>query len=481
MPTTLPPLNPGRAQLVERRLQRVAAISSRSRQGRDHEQELPENDVPPEVIRRKRGNWLAGFAGAVLLAAVAVPAARWWNEPSAKDIQAGKELFKHEWKPNDPLSRAGDGLGPVFNEVSCVACHFQGGVGGGGALKQNVAAFEVLPTEGHPQPGGGVVHTFAVRSEWQESKQTVRAVYPVIPKGATITAICVTPIQTDYDPVIHNSINTPTLFGAGAIDRIPGLAIRAQHTQQMLRDIPREFQLEFDKSIGGRPRVLPDGRIGKFGWKAQFATLEEFVANACAVEVGLSTPTRKQHLPKLHAEDPGAKPDLDSRQFRQLVSFVSKLPAPISVPSADSAEQAKIDQGRQLFATIGCAACHVPDWGEVRGVYSDFCLHDLTDRKNNANGYRVVPIVPVPDDHPLASEWKTPPLWGVAQTAPYFHDGSAETLAQAIARHGGQAHHTREAYQNLQDAEQKAVLAFLHSLRVPESPSEGTDTRTAAR
>src|SRR5581483_1807086 len=44
--------------------------------------------------------------------------------------EAGKGLFKHEWKPQDPLSPGGDGLGPVFNEKSCVACHGQGGLGG---------------------------------------------------------------------------------------------------------------------------------------------------------------------------------------------------------------------------------------------------------------------------------------------------------------------------------------------------------------
>ena len=40
-------------------------------------------------------------------------------------------MFEREWQPNDPLAH-GDGLGPVFNAKSCAACHFQGGVGGGG-------------------------------------------------------------------------------------------------------------------------------------------------------------------------------------------------------------------------------------------------------------------------------------------------------------------------------------------------------------
>lgn len=456
-----------RAQMRESRLRRIEAISARSVRNGGGCDTPKRRVLPPGFFSRHWRATLGVLAGGLMLAAIAPKAARWWNEPSAKDLLAGKELFSHKWEPHDPLSAAGDGLGPVFNEVSCAACHFQGGVGGGGGMKQNVSAFEVLPTEGHPQPTGGVVHTFAIRDEWRESKASPRRLFPIIPKGVTITAVCVAPIRADYDPLVHHSINTPTLFGAGAIDSIPALSLQTRHLQTDLTSISKEFALEFNKTISGRLRVLPDGRIGKFGWKAQFATLEEFVANACAVEVGLTTPTRKQHLPHEHREDPNAKPDLNERQFRQLVSFVSKLPAPTSLSSADSAKQIEIDRGRELFTSVGCAACHVPDVGEVKGVYSDFCLHDLTDRENKS-GYTIEPIVPIPKDYPKPSEWKTPPLWAVAQTAPYFHDGSAATLTDAINLHGGQARHVRKMYRNLDEKEQEAVLAFLESLRTVE-------------
>ena len=49
------------------------------------------------------------------------------------------------------------------------------------------------------------------------------------------------------------------------------------------------------------------------------------------------------------------------------------------------------------------------------------------------------PSVPLPDGHPLPEEWKTPPLWGVADSAPYFHDGGSPTLDAAIRRHEGDA------------------------------------------
>jgi CxxC motif-containing protein (DUF1111 family) len=282
----------------------------------------------------------------------------------------------------------------------------------------------------------------------------------------TLTAVCRAPLVQDYNPVIHHSINTPTLFGAGKIDRIPGYTIRAQQAKRIVQGIEQDLELKFQRAGVGRVRVLSDGRIGKFGWKAQFATLDEFVANACAVEVGLTTPSRKQHKPQQHVEDPNAKPDLDRQQFTQLVSYVARLPAPGMVLPSSSADQARVKRGEELFGTVGCAECHTPDLGGAQGVYSDFCLHDITDPE--VSNYEVNPQVPVPDDHPKASEWKTPPLWGVAQTAPYLHDGSATNLEMAIEAHAGQAKSVRESYRNLPQADREAVLMFLNSLAMKE-------------
>ena len=67
-------------------------------------------------------------------------------------------------------------------------------------------------------------------------------------------------------------------------------------------------------------------------------------------------------------------------------------------------------------------------------------------------------------------EWRTPPLWGVADSAPYLHDGRAESLAEAIAFHGGEAADSTAAYFQLGTEEQFMVLDFLESLRAPQSP-----------
>ena len=69
----------------------------------------------------------------------------WRPKADAQASQAGRDLFLHEWTPRDPLAGGGDGLGPVFNASSCVACHKQGGVGGSGSLEHNVTIFTRAP------------------------------------------------------------------------------------------------------------------------------------------------------------------------------------------------------------------------------------------------------------------------------------------------------------------------------------------------
>jgi len=174
-----------------------------------------------------------------------------------------------------------------------------------------------------------------------------------------------------------------------------------------------ELGSEFDGALPGRPHVLPDGRVGKFGWKAQFATLEEFVAAACANEIGLGNPRMPQARPMVRGGYPEVEPDLGSEQFRSLVAFVDTLPRPTEVAPSDSVERARSERGKALFTSIGCAACHTPEMGGVAGVYSDFLLHRLDDRRNGGGGYssRGTPEVPLPEEHPLPEEWKTPALW----------------------------------------------------------------------
>jgi CxxC motif-containing protein (DUF1111 family) len=386
-------------------------------------------------------------------------------QASASVKAAGLTLFEHEWTTGDALA-AGDGLGPVFNERSCVACHFQGGVGGGGDSTKNVSSFEVHPVPGRPEVAGGILHHFAISKDCRESRTGLHDFFAVVPGGLKVVGGCTIEIR-DFDPVRMQSINTTALFGAGWIDRISSKSIVNQSQRKSMQAIGKELLADFSGVTPGRVRVLPDGRIGKFGWKAQFATLEEFVASACANELGLGNPIMEQAKPWARHAVAKVNRDLDQPQFRSLVAFVDTLPRPKEALPLEPREREQAEHGKALFHQIGCTSCHTPELGGVEGVYSDFLLHRLTSANELGSGYAEVPSVPLPDGHPLPDEWKTPPLWGVASSAPYFHDGASPTLEDAIRRHQGGAVSVTRAFESLRGDDRKAIISFLQSLQPP--------------
>jgi CxxC motif-containing protein (DUF1111 family) len=409
-----------------------------------------------------RKYFLPGAAVATVLFGI-----NWLISPSEAELVAeGRELFSHEWAVDDPLSGGGDGLGPVFNEKSCVACHFQGGVGGGGGVAQNVNTFEVLPAEDRPQVQSGVVHASATDDTLMETEDTMRQVYPIVPGGVRIIGGCSVTVQ-DFDPVIMTSINTPALFGVGLIDEISSGSIKSNLRGRSLSRIAAEFNMQFDGAPVGRTRTFGLGRVGRFGWRGQFADLREFVATACAVELGLTNHVRAQDNPQQHKPDNDAEYDMTSQQLDALVAFCRNLPRPKQVLPTDRTERFRVENGEHQFKRVGCADCHTPDLNGVEGIYSDFALYSLEPSSSGSGYARRELEFPIPSHHPEADEWQTPPLWGVADSAPYFHDGRARTLEEAIGRHEGQAADVTKRYYGLSEIDRADVICFLKSLRAP--------------
>jgi CxxC motif-containing protein (DUF1111 family) len=274
--------------------------------------------------------------------------------------------------------------------------------------------------------------------------------------------------------------NSIALFGDGLIERLSETAIRLNHARKVAKQLGREIGGDFQTAGAGRPRTLPDGRLGRFGWKAQFATLKEFVAAACANEIGLGNPLMEQATPI--AKDYACnEADLTKKEFRQLVAFVDAIPRPIEVTPKDSAQRAAAERGKKLFTSIGCAECHTPDIGDVAGIYSDLMLHSLTSKISDGYTHEILVEVPLPGGHPRPDEWRTPPLWGVADSAPYFHDGSIGSLYDAILRHEGDALPVTRTFKTLPPVDQQAVVAFLRTLKAPPKVKSAGDLIAANR
>jgi CxxC motif-containing protein (DUF1111 family) len=229
----------------------------------------------------------------------------------------------------------------------------------------------------------------------------------------------------DPDANVVERRQTPALFGLGLIDAI---ADDALHPDPDDRD---------GDGVRGVASVLADGTIGRFGWKAQFATLADFVADAFANELGIVPPR-------------GATPgEIDRSAFDDVTFFLARLaPPPQRVNSTD--EEAR---GSAVFSSFGCDACHTRELpardGRVVHLYSDLLLHDVAPKQARFVGSRT---------------FRTPPLWGVGATAPYFHDGMSETLDAAVRRHEGEASRSQERYRSGSDSDRGALMAFLRSL-----------------
>jgi CxxC motif-containing protein (DUF1111 family) len=153
-----------------------------------------------------------------------------------------------------------------------------------------------------------------------------------------------------------------------------------------------------------------------------------------------------------------------------LAVFVGALPEPRRARPDDVSDD-DLAIGEFLFEGIGCATCHTPNVGEVHGIYSDLLLHRVgtsglvyyhtpaAPPGDVVSGERLVPVA--------ADEFRTPPLWGVADSAPYMHDGGAYTLHAAIVSHRGQATSSSRNYLSLTELGRQRLIAFLKSLRAP--------------
>jgi mono/diheme cytochrome c family protein len=420
----------------------------------------------------------------------------------------GRELFTRQWVPEDARSRAGDGLGPVYNERSCMNCHDQGGPGGAGSADKNIELITpVTPTlDGNGNPGffyysfsysfgpNGFEYHFgdppkAERNRKPQANPPILAeLVQIHPGFRNAPSVVLHRYGNDRDYrtwrewvlgkhgsiSFHTSQRNPTpLFGMGLVDAIPDNVIEAaaRHRQPG------------SPGVHGRVSRLPDGRIGRFGWKAQTPTLREFILNAASVELGLEVPGHTQaadpRIPPLPA--PGL--DMNRDDCEALIAYVRSLPAPVADVPADIRMSRAVKSGKVIFRSIGCAACHVPKLGNVDAIYSDLLLHDMSPELSDTGIYGAFVAAPkqiVPPGPPMPGqggradrapakleEWRTPPLWGLRDSFPYLHDGRAATIDQAILLHGGEASASAKHYRQLSPRERSQLELFLLSLAAP--------------
>ena len=258
------------------------------------------------------------------------------------------------------------------------------------------------------------------------------------------------------------------VWAGTAVDRRRRADAEAPCAACVSRDNQRAVSNSAVLGISGRRIRDRAGRAGRFGWKGDIGYLSSFVNQACAVEMGLTTPHRVQ-LDARARPMLGSKPDLTEMDVTDLTAFIATLPRPVDAPADHP--------GRAVFERVGCAVCHVPSLDGVEGLYSDLLLHDMGGGLEQRAAGSYGRSLPVRADVATGGEWRTPPLWGVADSGPWLHDGRAHSLDAAIRAHGGEAMRITREYVASDAVDRDALLAFLGELRAPVTRRRTTGPR----
>ena len=439
----------------------------------------------------------------------------------AGDTQTpGRELFDREWLQNDPLSGNGDGLGPMFNARSCAACHHQQGSGGGGGTQHNVDLLTLVDFNGSGSgpsrssleklhPGFRTANSVTLHAlSNQQSYGSYRSALLGTgrPKIRSVSVKRNTERGRDLIEwgaflLQQSQRNTPSLFGAGLIDKISDAAL-AELEKENLERLKLSNPTEQAGGSRGRFGGFGFGRSAarSFGWKGQTPTLKAFVAGACANELGLQAKGNPQAPDVTNVAYRRDRVDMTAGQLDALVGYVASLPPPKRWDPSSHHEAESMTRGALLFGQAKCQTCHIQDVENVRGIYSDLQLHDMgkglsdpTGRALTTSTPRGIPARPVkqqdyndpdlvvtpevtagssapyygPTIVNLAATWRTPPLWGVRDSAPYMHDGRAATLDEAIKWHDGEAADSAARYRKMSPSERHDLVMFVYSLGAP--------------
>jgi CxxC motif-containing protein (DUF1111 family) len=347
------------------------------------------------------------------------------------DFNAGLDEFEE-------VDTIEEGLGPVFNGKSCAECHAVPSTGGsepnvGVARETRVSRifkgrFDPLDGSVSVDRGGQLLQQRAIAVEGCTAKGEV------VPPEATLVS----------------SRNSTPLFGAGLIEAIPERTILG------------------NQGNGGRPNYVsnPDTGttgLGRFGWKAQVATVHQFAGDAYLNELGITNPSfPHENRPQGQPIQPGCDTVLDPEDdgenvtaFTDFMRFLAPVPrGPITL---------QVQRGEKVFSEIGCASCHVPKMMTGRNsvaalsnkpvnLFSDLLLHDIGTGDGIEQGLAT------------GNDFRTAPLWGLSRRGRFMHDASSNKIEDAIQRHRVESQNARDGFVGLPQSDHDALLAFLGSL-----------------
>lgn len=400
-----------------------------------------------------------------------------------REFVVGNSFFKENWVSAPATTQTRDGLGPLFHARSCSSCHVMDGRGAppaGDEVMTGLLLRLSVPGAQGPLPdpvyGGqlavralpGAEPEAEVKVTWVESEVSLT-------DGETVKLrrpdIKVT--RWNYgDPAPGLMIGprlAPPVYGGGLLESVPESAL------EKLAD-PEDKNGD---GISGRVNRLTDVLSGKkvagrFGWKANVASLRRQAAEAFAGDLGITTAEVPQEnhtaaqAAKLSGFPGGGSPEADTLIMDRMEAYLRGL----AVPARRKVNDATVQRGETIFQKLDCTMCHTSELrtgsdypmeelrDQIIRPYSDLLIHDMGPELADNR----------PDGEATGSEWRTAPLWGLGLNATvngntfYLHDGRARSVAEAILWHGGEGAKSRDGFTQLNKEDRAALVAFLESL-----------------
>lgn len=394
----------------------------------------------------------------------------------------GDALFGHEFRSGDgygasvnpQLQRVHQGVYGGLDTFSCAGCHSVGGPDGAGAETQNA---------------------FLLGDGDHASSANVRNAPAVLGLGfvQALAAEMTTELQYERDTAL-----------ADAADKgVPVSRILESKGVSFGHLIARpDGTLDLSSVFG----VDPDLVVKPFGWKGNIARLRRFAEDAARVHFGIQSQVlceqnKTSPNPSMLGDGPlWFDPD-DDGKFHELFEgiltagavYMAMLESPVMIPPFDPGLRDRWARGGVLFEQAGCATCHVQSlhlyystWSEYpdttggppveinlaldgEGPKSTLVVRLFSDLKRHDMGPDLADAHDDPAGIPR-SHFLTRPLWGLAESAPYLHDGRAATIPAAILAHGGEAQQARDGFAALSPEDQADLHIFLLSLTREPKP-----------
>ena len=437
-----------------------------------------------------------------------------------RSFNLGNDFFKNPWVPNRSTTSLRDGLGPHFNNNACQDCHVRDGRGHAPALSE---------TESGTDFSTILIRTSKSDLTEQQKKQIGSSLLPSIGdsvvgnqiqhlsnpniKAEALLSVRYEELEVSFDDGFTVSLRKPfwsiqsgyldegldfdsdTVFSARIAPPMIGLGLLSLISED---DILKQQDVDDANGDGISGKVnyvwsieKDSIELGRFGWKAGQPSIKEQTAGAFLGDMGLTSMLLPNENCMPHQADcinadngnGDQNEQYDYEVSDRVLDIVTFYASHLAVPARRAVNDDIVQEGKRLFSEAGCEACHTASYitGSSESLpelseqlifpYTDMLLHDMGhDLADFSRDNTAVSSDVFVEYLASATEWRTPPLWGLGLTkevdpkATFLHDGRARTIMEAVLWHGGEAAVSRGKVLSFSKAKRQAFLAFLNDL-----------------